>query len=317
MQERATYLHAARQRTYGAKLRDPRSLNNTQLNKLFKANMLVDKAHRVMFCYVAKAGSTSYKSILIELSVRYKETFGNESVMDQVGAVRDIHDRGFMAKYGIRRFSSYSYEEKLDILANYQKVMAVRHPLDRLYSMYFNKLRQPPAKNAPDYQKKFGLPIALALRPKGKTKGLKRVTDITFHEFVTYFSRHPEMARDIHLKKSADWCQMHVMDYDYFMKLETVDTDEKIFIENIMKEKQFKDFHLNKVSSNSQDGWAQNNFTKLMKAYNGLDKDVFNRVKSFYQIDMDLFGYDASMQDNKEAILQCRTVNSTTNSVCC
>ena len=200
-------------------------------------------------------------------------------------------------------------------MANYQKVIAVRHPLDRLYSMYVNKLVQDPGPGV-DYQTRMGLPIALELRPKNKTKGLKRVTDITFHEFVTYLSRHPEMSKDIHLKKSADWCAMNVMDYDYFMKLETIDTDESIFIETILKEKQYKDYHLNKVSSNSEDGWAKNNFTKRMSVYNGLDKDVFDRIKGFYQIDMDLFGYTASMHEN-EALLECRIVNSTTNEVCC
>ena len=69
------------------------------------------------------------------------------------------------------------------------------------------------------------LPIAIRLHSRDTTKGLKQVTDITILEFVTYFSRHPEISRDIHLKGSADWCQMNGMDYDYFMKLETVDTD--------------------------------------------------------------------------------------------
>ena len=72
------------------------------------------------------------------------------------------------------------------------------------------------------------------------------------------------MGGDIHLKKSEEWCQLQNIEYDYFMKLETVDTDENLFIETIMGEKQYKMFHMNKVSNNSENGWATKNFTKVM-----------------------------------------------------
>ena len=173
VQQRANYLRAAREQAYGASV-IAKSLSDSQLSQLFKENVLVDDKHEVMFCYVAKAGSTSYKSILIELSELYQKTYGNTSVMSQVTAVRDIHDESFMKKYGIRRMSRYSNEEKRKILANYFKVMAVRHPLDRLYSMYVNKLRQEPAKHAPDYQRTFGKPIALEMRPKNQTRKPKQ-----------------------------------------------------------------------------------------------------------------------------------------------
>ena len=51
--------------------------------------------------------------------------------------------------------------------------------------------------------------------------------------------------------------------------------------------------------------------------YKWLDKDVFNRVKSFHQIDMDLFGYDASMQDNEQELIEWRMLTSTVKHVYC
>ena len=89
MHQRATHLRTARHLHYDvSKLRDVHALSNSQLNKVFKENMLVDDAHHVMFCYVAKAGSTSYKSILIEQNALYKATYGNGSVMDQVNTLK-------------------------------------------------------------------------------------------------------------------------------------------------------------------------------------------------------------------------------------
>ena len=50
--------------------------------------------------------------------------------------------------------------------------------------------------------------------------------------------------------------------------------------------------------------------------YNDLESDVFKRIKKFYQTDLNLFGYDATMKDNK-VTLECKIYDLITNETCC
>ena len=144
-------------------------------------------------------------------------------------------------EFGLWLFPELNEDEKREVLDRYSKVLVVRHPLARIYSIYKNKVAlSEPSKNCKcyPYQQYLAPKIAKAIRSGGATMNYPNCTvSVTFEEFAGYYAENPEMQKDRHLIPIAEQCDPCAIDYDYFLRLETGDTDQDFFLETLLQEK--------------------------------------------------------------------------------
>ena len=67
----------------------------------------------------------------------------------------DLHYGG-LKKFGIKPLKGYSAKEIMNILEDYYKILVVRHPLDRLFAAYNDKLN---SDADPPFRKNLGVAV--------------------------------------------------------------------------------------------------------------------------------------------------------------
>ena len=145
--------------------------NNTSLRRdvTFPGNILVAKEHNLVICLPAKAGSTHFRTRLLQASSKYRKLAHPPHI--------DVHQPTSMRIFGVRRLSVFRFDDALRILDNFTKVMVVRHPLVRVLSSYNDKLATIKPPNCHPYQQTLGNQIRRYLH--------RDVTDAPGHSHST------------------------------------------------------------------------------------------------------------------------------------
>lgn len=99
--------------------------------------------HNILF----QVACTNWKRVLMITSGKWNGSDPLEIPADQAHASR------------IERLSNYTVPEIQDKLINYDKLIVVRHPLERLLSAYRNKLEARHEKSSKYFQERFGRKI--------------------------------------------------------------------------------------------------------------------------------------------------------------
>ena len=297
------------------KVSDLPNLDERQLRGLVQ-NILVDNDHKVLYCEVPKAGSTTLKFLLVKYSQIYKNAMLGDNRTDLMKSRKSV--LGFnWAKFGIRSFNSYSKPEILSMLKYYTSVIGVRHPLARVHSVFKDKLHDRQSDcNRTGFYTDMGLEIMRKTRgPVGDNKKYC-VRDLTFSEFATYSAQQShEPLNDKHFKPFISICNPCAINYDHVFKLETGDSDQNKFVTEILKEDMGqKSVHLNERGSTSENKWEQNDYVEHIADYDGIDKSVVEYLKSYYAKDMELFGYSVSEKQQQYA-MNCRAQHN--GKYCC
>ena len=104
------------------------------------------------------------------------------------------------------------------------RLILVRHPLDRLYSGYKDKFN----KNKQDYQKIFA-PIAQKILVNYASRMITfKNTDtfeINFQSFLNYIVSEPEHSLDAHFRTATTMCQLCKIKYNYIVRQEDMKHD--------------------------------------------------------------------------------------------
>ena len=101
--------------------------------KTIASRLLVDEKHRLLYCTIAKVGSTSIKEALIRSSgTSLRRRIGEKYV--------GVHSPVRMAKHKLTTLNNYNKANQEQRLQKYWKFIVVRHPFDRLVSAYNDKM---------------------------------------------------------------------------------------------------------------------------------------------------------------------------------
>ena len=245
---------------------------NIPVNK--PEGMLVVDRNRFAYCRIPKIGFSNWNKIIIYLS-------SNLSLEKIYNASEDMLQIVYVQKY-IKALHNYSAGEVSNILSKYFKFVFVRHPLERLFSAFDDKL----GFNAPyrqRYLRENGRNIVRLCRNKSQEQH-EITNSVTFEEFLCYVSKAPLTELDIHWLpywKICSFCEPS-WNFDFIGEYETFAED----VNYLLKELRIK-------IPNFPTGYRgrEEQINRFQKAFSSIPYKIISAVWNRYREDFELFGY--------------------------
>ncbi|XP_050475922.1 carbohydrate sulfotransferase 11 isoform X2 [Bombus huntii] len=220
---------------------------NEDLNPESFRNILVDEQHELLYCYVPKVACTNWKRVLMVATGKWPER----------------------------------------MLATYDKLIVVRHPLERLLSAYRNKLEAKHEKSSRYFQTRFGKKIIRRYRQNATVESLRNGDDVTFREFVQFVTDDSSNeTRNEHWKPIYELCHPCLVNYNLVSKYESLVEDATEVLERMGVES--VNFPTKPVNS-------EPTAKKLEKYYSTLTYKQLRKLADLYKLDLRLFDY--SLED--------------------
>ena len=229
----------------------------------------MDEQNKVVFCIINKVASSTIKRL-------FTSSRGLQ--------LRGEHTIQYMARNGFRQLASYSEEQRREIQRTYTTALIVRHPLDRLRSAFQNKIvnnwylpRETHKKAIHKY------------RINKEDKSVK----MNFEEFISALIDW--MPYEKHWTSFEPACHPCAVDFDYILRLETLERDLKLFTTCALHTTYDKVYHdgTNRGQYHeTSDVVKTNHYDKYVPDTKLLDDDLYKRLLDIgYGRDMEMFGY--------------------------
>ena len=224
----------------------------------------------MVYCPVEKAACSTWKTIFANISSGGKIIRG----------MSPAHLRSLHAAIG-RRFGLEILPYNASLSSN-TKLLVVRHPLDRLLSAYRDKMR------GGDITFRNG---SFKVVQQFRTNISNNDPYPTFREFVTMLFTNTAIARNPHWDKYFFKCDPCNIEYDYILKVETMEHDMKMFMSEVLPDslRFVSEPKLNSFGPVSGTiGSPQNH---LLKAYEVFSAEELQNIYSKYQYEHEFYGY--------------------------
>lgn len=152
------------------------------------ASLMVDSLHKVLFCAVAKIGSTSWTTFMLSRVGQYNVAYGRHTEL--------INSKTTNLTY----ITKYSNSELHGVFQSYFSFLFARNPWTRLMSAYIDKFANTPDKKY--WHENFGKDIIKKYRKDATNESLSKGNDVTFPEFLAFVVDRGRAGKgmDIHWK---------------------------------------------------------------------------------------------------------------------
>ncbi|XP_050707411.1 carbohydrate sulfotransferase 11-like isoform X3 [Eriocheir sinensis] len=174
------------------------------------AHMHYDDDRKVIYCFIPKVASTSWKRVWLRMTNRIKPN-QNATTMSRYAVHVNLPVLA----------ADRNAEEKL---RTYRKFMVVRHPFERVLSAYRDKLEGEYENPGYSFHKQVGKRIQMKYRGATYREG----HNVTFAEFIRFISeagRGTEEQRNEHWLPMHELCQPCAVRYDFISKYENLKED--------------------------------------------------------------------------------------------
>ena len=270
-------------------------MDDKQVRFLSK-NLLVAEKLKTIVCLHMKVAWTSIKTILLN------NTLPEEEVPHMKD--NDISWMNLRTKHNITQLNDprFTIEDQRYRLKHYYKFYFVRHPLDRIFSGYHDKLVVEMDDGHGIYYKILLQTIIDAVRPDLQSKRMEDIR-LPFEDVLRLIEAGKMDQHFIgpYFRK----CQPCKIKYDYIGKVETFDHDMANIIERQFPAKRGKNTRLNVAGTHEH----TQRFCKRLKAYEDVPKKLFNNTVNYYASDFVNYGYIWHWT-NGSFVVQC-------NGTCC
>ncbi|XP_059614033.1 carbohydrate sulfotransferase 11 [Phlebotomus argentipes] len=240
---------------------------NDSLHRPNSWEFLINKQHRLIWCNVFKAASTSWM-YNFNLMAGYSPQFLKKSKEVPLVLAR-------------KKYKRPSESELISSLNDSVSFLIVRHPFERLLSAYRDKLQNALPNS---FHSKLGTTIILKYR-KNKFSRVPRWP--TFPEFVDYlidtFHSHREL--DMHWTPVTNFCTPCQVRFSVIAKFETLEEDQRYLIEkaNIG--------HIVSPQWKNSGKGSKKTVALLEDFYNELSDKQVRELYRLFMYDFELFGY--------------------------
>ncbi|XP_070579859.1 carbohydrate sulfotransferase 11-like [Ptychodera flava] len=214
--------------------------------------IVVDEKHKLLFCIVAKVGSTNWRRMFLKYAGTYDEHV-------------PIHEQA------LKTLKDYEPEDQISMLKGYSKVMFVRHPFERLLSAFIDKFIENPDDSM---LRRYGMAIQNSNNLNGSLDA-----KITFHKFVTFLLESRPIDR--HWMTYTSSCEPCQITYDFFGKFDTLQPDINYISDKI-------NVTLDFVTTTTH---ATGSSSRISGFYSLLTKEQILGLYKMYYSDFMLFGY--------------------------
>ena len=252
----------------------------------------MDHKHKVVYCPVQKAGCSTWKTILANIT-----SSGKVKPNMTLGQLRGFH--ATIQRYGLRKV------KYTDDLAHYTKLLIVRHPMDRLVSAYWDKMR--------GTDKTFNK-YAYNVVAKYRTNKTNSDPFPTFEEFVQMIFSKSGLSYNQHWDRffmKSNPCYIH---YDYILKLETMAKDMEMFLSEVYHISQVNsDIKLNSASTLTDTD--KNTYSKKLGIYGELPQELVQKLLSYFKYEHQFFGY--SFNEKTFETSCCHPSKTASSENCC
>ncbi len=237
--------------------------------KIFR-RLLSDDKHRVLYCAIPKAGSTSFMTMI-----------ANQSQMLNGTQHFDVQSPDELRSIGLKYLNEFSMQGALHRLKRYTKIIVLRHPFDRLMSAYNDKFILKRNK----YNKWYNSTIETLLGGEYAPRDGQR---ISFEDFIQLLveGRKKGKFRNPHWASYMSLCHPCLVKYDLILKLETFDTDRTALSPFLNEgESSVTMPHLNDKRS------IKEKLFSVTQTFKTLNETLVKAVMAIYAGDFKLFGY--------------------------
>ncbi|XP_026674533.1 carbohydrate sulfotransferase 9-like isoform X2 [Ceratina calcarata] len=234
------------------------------------SNMIIDTKHGVSWCPIYKAASSTWMKHFATLGGALTEST-MESIRRNVLQINTVVRRAFPRDRDIKK--TYRLNET-------KKFLIVRHPFERLVSAYRDKLEH--AEGRDYYYKRFGRHIAHRYHRYRKPNETR--IEPTFAEFLRFIAE--EKYFDEHWAPFVDTCEPCTIEYDYILKFDTFDRDQKFLIQELGLDLYLPENELRNINPRGVTTPA------LVERYmRDVPRPLLDKINKVYENDFKLFSY--------------------------
>lgn len=250
---------------------------SSEQNEMLYKHLIYDDKYGIIYCSVPKISCTKMKLLFILLQ-------GHYTLEDLLVSTFYITHKSYLRN--VRTLWELSAAERETRMSNYYMYMPVRDPLERLVSVYLNKISQRTIRSKiflnlrQDIIREFRLPSDTDKNPDDIDNMVP-----TFKEFVQYFMKYRHLMDD-HFQAMIDLCQPCLVNYDFYPNFHSLsfDMDYLLQVFGIPR-----DFYFNNVrigASVVPKPAAQSNYSSY---YDQIDEDVRAKLIEKLKPDMQFY----------------------------
>ncbi|KAL6424107.1 hypothetical protein ACFW04_009766 [Cataglyphis niger] len=234
-------------------------------------NMIIDTEHNVSWCPIYKAASSTWMIYFAALKGALTDV-----TMDLIR--RNLVQASDIVRQKFRHDENFNktYEK----ISKTKRFLIVRDPLERLLSAYRDKLEHMQSREY--YYRRFGRRIALKYRQPGdNTTRLEP----TFAEFLRFIAN--EKYFDEHWAPYYHTCEPCALQYDYILKIETLDRDLNFFIQDT----KLSDYLYEVKHPRNINPYGATTKKLLGEYITGIPRSLLDQIYKIYENDYKLFNY--------------------------